>query len=88
MCIAQPALILAIDGSDAVIDVDGIRRRASLLRGPEVSVGQWALVAAGTVLRRLDPGEAAEIASLLRGARPGTTTILAQDISQDGGRRR
>jgi hydrogenase expression/formation protein HypC len=88
MCIAQPALILAIDGRDAVIDVDGIRRRASLLRGPEVSVGEWALVAAGTVLRRLDPGEAAEIASLLRGARPSTTTNLAQDISQDGGRRR
>ena len=88
MCIAQPALVVAIDGSDAVIDVDGIRRRASLLRGPEVSVGQWALVAAGTVLRRLDPGEAAEIASLLRGARPSTTTNLAQDISQDGGRRR
>jgi hydrogenase expression/formation protein HypC len=88
MCIAQPALVVAIDGSDAVIDVDGMRRRASLLRGPEVSVGEWALVAAGTVLRRLDPGEAAEIASLLRGARPSTTTNLAQDISQDGGRRR
>jgi hydrogenase expression/formation protein HypC len=88
MCIAQPALVVAIDGSDAVIDVDGMRRRASLLRGPEVSVGEWALVAAGTVLRRLDPDEAAEIASLLRAAQTATTTYLDQDISQDRGRRR
>ncbi len=32
---------------------------------PEVEVGDWVLVAAGTVLERLDPIEAAEVRALL-----------------------
>jgi hydrogenase expression/formation protein HypC len=88
MCIAQPARVVAIDGGDAVIDVDGMRRRASLLRSPEVGVGEWALVAAGSVLRRLEPAEATELASLLRAARAATTTNLDGAISRYGGRRR
>ena len=68
MCIAMPARILAIDAGDAVVEIDGRVRRASMLRLPDVAVGDWALVAAGTVLRRLDPREAAELERLLRGA--------------------
>jgi len=70
MCIAVAARILALEGGDALIEVDGRARRASLLRLPEVAVGDWALVAAGTVLRRLEPDEAAEIVQLLDRARP------------------
>jgi hydrogenase assembly chaperone HypC/HupF len=73
MCLAQPGRILAIDADHAVVDLDGRVRRASLLRMPDVSVGDWALVAAGTVLRRLDPDEAGEIRELLRVALPEPT---------------
>lgn len=72
MCIAFPARILAIDGDDAVIDLDGRVRHASMLRGPEVEVDDWVLVAAGTVLRRLDAEEAAELGRLLRAAAAAT----------------
>jgi hydrogenase expression/formation protein HypC len=72
MCIAVAARILALEGGDALIEVNGRKRRASLLRLPEVAVGDWALVAAGTVLRRLEPDEAAEIAQLLDRASPGS----------------
>ena len=88
MCIAQPALVLAIDGGDAVIDVDGRQRRASLLRGPEIAVGDWALVAAGTVLRRLDAPEAAELAELLKAAQRDAIKKFQPDGSPHGGRRR
>jgi hydrogenase maturation factor len=40
---------------------------------PDVSVGDWALVAAGTVLRRLEPDEATELRDLLRTAIRETT---------------
>jgi hydrogenase assembly chaperone HypC/HupF len=73
MCLALAARILAIEPDHAVIEIDGRTRRASLLRMPDVAVGDWALVAAGTVLRRLDPDEAAEIDGLLRGAMPEPT---------------
>ena len=68
MCIAFPARILAIDGTEAAVEIDGRVRRASLLRGPEVEVDDWVLVAAGTVLRRLDAGEAEELARAIRAA--------------------
>jgi hydrogenase assembly chaperone HypC/HupF len=82
MCLAQPGRILAIEADHAVVDLDGRVRRASLLRMPDVSVGDWALVAAGTVLRRLDPDEAGEIRELLRVALPEPT-----DTAFSGGSR-
>jgi hydrogenase assembly chaperone HypC/HupF len=74
MCIAMPARVLSIEADHAVVDLDGRARNASLLRMPDVAVGDWALVAAGTVLRRLEPDEAAELARLLRGAMPEPTS--------------
>jgi hydrogenase assembly chaperone HypC/HupF len=73
MCIAAPGRVLAIEADHALVDLDGRVRRASLVRMPEVSVGDWALVAAGSVLRRLDPDEAAQIVALLRNAAPEAT---------------
>ena len=70
MCLAQPGRVLAIEPDHALVDLGGRIRRASLVRMPEVAVGDWALVAAGSVLRRLDPAEAAEIRELLRTAMP------------------
>jgi hydrogenase expression/formation protein HypC len=73
MCLAAPGRIIAIETNQAVVDLDGVVRRASLVRMPEVAVGDWALVAAGAVLRRLDPDEAVEIRELLRHALPEST---------------
>jgi hydrogenase maturation factor len=68
MCLVSPARVLGFDGADAVIELDGRVRRASMLRGPEVDVDDWVLVAAGAVLRRLDPDEARELDRVLRAA--------------------
>ncbi|SRR5690349_3526083 len=68
MCLAQPARILAIEDGQAIVELDGRRRRASMLRASAVEVGDWALVAAGSVLRRMEPEEAADLAELLRPA--------------------
>ena len=73
MCIALPGRVLAIEADQAIVDLDGRIRRASLMRMPDVAVGDWALVAAGTVLRRLEPGEATELRGLLRNAIPEPT---------------
>lgn len=68
MCIAAPARVLSIEADHAVVEIGGRVRRASMLRLPAVAAGDWALVAAGTVLRRLEPDEAAELRRLLDGA--------------------
>jgi hydrogenase expression/formation protein HypC len=77
MCLALPARVLAVESDHALIEIDGRVRRASLLRMPEVSVGDWALVAAGSVLRRLEPDEAIAIDRLLRGVLPEPSKAAA-----------
>jgi len=65
MCLAMPGQVLAVDASGATIESDGRRRRASTLLYPDVAVGDWVIVAAGTVVRQLTPAEAMEIRDAL-----------------------
>ena len=72
MCLTMPARVITVDGAWAEIDVDGVRRRASTLAVTDVRPGDWALVAAGTLVRLLDPQLAHEIADAVRSARVGS----------------
>jgi len=65
MCLAMPGQVLAVDVSGATIESDGRRRRASTLLYPDVAVGDWVIVAAGTVVQQLTPAEAMEIRDAL-----------------------
>lgn len=62
MCLAYPARLIGFDGVDAIVDLGGRHRRASMLFRPAVAVGDWVLVGAGSVLRSIDATEAAELA--------------------------
>lgn len=68
MCIAFPGRVLAVEEADAIVEIDGRQRRASLRMRADVAVGDWVLVGAGSVLRLLDAREAAEISLLLKPA--------------------
>jgi hydrogenase assembly chaperone HypC/HupF len=72
MCLTMPARVIAVDGAWAEIEVDGTCRRASTLPVPEVRPGDWALVAAGAIVRLLDPELAQEIADAAHTARHGS----------------
>lgn len=65
MCIAFPGRVIEVDASGALVETDGRRRRASVLLLPDIAVGEWVAVAAGTIVDRLDEREAAEIRALL-----------------------
>jgi hydrogenase assembly chaperone HypC/HupF len=77
MCIAFPGRVLEIDEADAIVEVDGRRRRASTLLQPTVAVGDWVLIGAGSVLRLLDPVEALELVRTLTAARASTDARTA-----------
>jgi hydrogenase assembly chaperone HypC/HupF len=68
MCIAYPGRVVAIDPAGALVETAGRRRRASTLLVDDVRTGDWVTVAAGTIVERLDPAEAAEIQRLLHAA--------------------
>lgn len=65
MCVTYPGQVLEIAGDEAVVEVDGRRRRALLMVVPETAVGDWVIVSAGAILRIIDPDEAREIRELL-----------------------
>ncbi len=66
MCLTLPGEVIAIDGEEAIVRVDGRLRRASALPVPDLRVGDRVIVAAGSVMARLDPAESEEIERLVR----------------------
>ena len=68
MCLTAPARVIAVNGEMALVDLDGVPRRASLVLLPDASVGDWVLVASGLVLEVLDQAEVDALQQLLDGA--------------------
>ena len=63
MCVTALARVVAVDGGAATVVLGGRQRRASTLVVPEVAVGDWVIVAAGTILERIGEQEAGQIAA-------------------------
>ena len=80
---SAPGRVLDIEGDDAVVDLGGRRRRAALHLRSDIRVGDWVLVGAGSVLRRLDADEAALIVGALEAAIASSNAPSAS--TTDGG---
>ena len=68
MCLAFPGRVTAVDPDGATVDTEGRLRRASTLLHPDVRAGEWVIVAAGTIVRRINDREAQSIRAALRSA--------------------
>jgi hydrogenase assembly chaperone HypC/HupF len=68
MCVGFPGRVVAVDELGATVDQEGRTRRASTFLMPDLAMGDWVLVAAGTVVERLDPAQAELIQATLREA--------------------
>ncbi len=66
MCLAIPSKIVRIENGVATIDVDGVRRTASLLLLDDAGVGEWVIVHAGFAIQKLDEEGALETLRLLK----------------------
>ena len=61
MCLMAPARVVAADGTSARSRSGGRVDKASMMLEPDLQVGDWVLVNSGTVVRQLDPDQAAEM---------------------------
>jgi len=68
MCIAIPSKIVKIENNIATIDVDGVKREASLLLLDDPKVGDYVIVHAGFAIHKIDEAEAMESLKLMREA--------------------
>jgi hydrogenase expression/formation protein HypC len=68
MCLAIPSKIVKIENNVATIDVDGVRRNASLLLVENPSVGDYVIVHAGFAINKINEEDAMESLNLIREA--------------------
>ena len=68
MCIGYPGRVIDLDATGATVVTEGRTRRASTVVVPDVRVGDWVTVAAGAIVARLEPADAAWIRRRLRAA--------------------
>ena len=54
MCLAYPAEVVSIEGMLATVELEGVRRRVSLMLLPETKVGDYVLVHAGFAMQTVD----------------------------------
>lgn len=67
MCVGVPMQVISIEGDQAMTEVDGVKREASLmLLDEEVKVGDFVIVHAGFAISKLDEEEAKTTLELMR----------------------
>lgn len=67
MCIAMPAKVIAVGpGPQAEVEMEGFRRKVSLLQVPNVSVGAYVLVRYDMVMEVLSEEEVKAIRELFK----------------------
>jgi len=58
MCLAIPAEVIAIEGDNAQVSLDGVKKEISLALLEDVVVGDYVLLHVGYALSRISPEEA------------------------------
>ncbi len=80
MCLAIPSKVTHIENEMATIDVDGVKRSASLMLLEDAAVGDYVIVHAGFAIKKLDEESAMETIRLLREA-----AAFVDDLEADKG---
>ena len=79
MCLAVPAKVVAIEDQLASVEVQGVRRAASLMLLPEAKVGDFVLVHAGFAMQIVDPAEMERIEALRAEMNGAARTVMHID---------
>lgn len=66
MCLAIPVKIVEVNGAEAVVELDGIRRRANVAMIDRPQPGDYVLLHAGFAIEKWTAEQAAEVYALWR----------------------
>ena len=65
MCLAVPVQVVSIDGSEAEVEIGGVKRKVSITLTPDARVGDYVLLHTGYAISVIDEAEAQETLKLL-----------------------
>jgi hydrogenase expression/formation protein HypC len=86
MCLAVPAQVVACEGEQITVDMQGNQLTVSKVLTPEADVGSWVLVHAGFAITQLDEQEARETWDYLQealGMTPPDCELEQRGVSTD-----
>ncbi len=66
MCLAIPAKVVEINEGMGIIDMEGTRRKVSLLLQDDIKVGDYVMVHAGFVIQKVDEEVAKDTLNILK----------------------
>ena len=70
MCLAVPAKIVELSGHDAVVELGGVKRAASVAFIDDAKVGDYVLLHAGFAIEKWTEEDVREYEEILRTAMP------------------
>jgi hydrogenase expression/formation protein HypC len=65
MCLAIPAKVLSVEWPTAIVSIEDVEYKASMLLLEDVKAGDFVMLHAGFAIEKVDPEEAAETLRLL-----------------------
>ena len=65
MCLAVPVKVVTIEGSEADVEIGGVKRRISIMLTPEARVGDYVLLHTGYAINVINEAEAQETLKIL-----------------------
>lgn len=71
MCLAAPARVIDVDGTEALVELAGRRFRSLATLDEPLRAGDWVVINGGVIVRRVDPDRAAAMDRALRIATGG-----------------
>ena len=66
MCLAVPVRIISIEGTNAEVEIGGLKRRISICLTPEAKIGDYVLLHTGYAINIIDEAEAQRTLELLQ----------------------
>lgn len=66
MCLAVPMKVIKVDGSNAVVELGGVKKGINMGLLDNVKVGEYVIVHAGFAIQKVDEKEAKETLELLK----------------------
>ncbi len=80
MCLAIPAKVISIEGTNARVTIEDVEYTASVLLLDEVRPGDFIMLHAGFAIEKLDPQIAAETLQLLHEMEKNFSTDSTDEI--------
>ena len=79
MCLAVPAEVISLDGNNAIVELNAVRKEANVAFIDGLEVGDYVLVHAGFAIQKWSKEDVDEYRAIIEGAENGADAIAENE---------